>query len=92
MYQDLFTYNSFTEGDKIQNGAIRYFIGVHNKAALLVLVGDIGWSNSKTKHHVNMTKMWNRLMLMENDRLTKKGIRMGYQNWKGEVQGNFKYI
>ena len=65
-------YNSYTEGDKIQNRAIRYFLGVHNKAALLGLEGDIGWSNCKIRQNVNMIKLWNRLVLMNNDRLTKK--------------------
>ena len=36
-------YNSCTAGDKIQNRARRYFIGFHNKAALLGLEGGIGW-------------------------------------------------
>jgi hypothetical protein len=81
-------YNSHTEGDKIQHRAIRYFIGVHNKATLLGLEGDIGWKNCKIRQNVNMIKLWNRFVLMENDRLTKKvfewDLKLGI-GWSKEV-------
>ncbi len=34
--------------------------------------GDMGWSSSQTRQGMEMGKLWNRLVKMENDRLTKK--------------------
>ncbi len=38
---------------KVQYRAIRYFLGVHPKAPLLDLEGDMGWENFKGKYGTN---------------------------------------
>ncbi len=57
---------------KVQCGAIRYFYGVHPKAPLLGLEGDMGWENCKVRHFWAIIRLWNKLIKMNPDRLTKE--------------------
>ena len=82
-------YKQFGEGDKIQFRAIRYYLGVHSKAPLLALEGDIGWISCKTRQHINMLRLWNRMINMENNRITKRVFNYDYQlckNWSHELK------
>ena len=88
-------YNSADSGNKIQYRAIRYFLGVHPKAPLLALEGDIGWMSCKTRHNVNMIRLWNRYINMNDTRLTKRVFLWDYEmckNWCLEVKQIFNSI
>ena len=76
-------YNCHQELEKIQQRAIRYYLGVHSKAALLALEGDICWKNCKIRQNVNMIRLWNKLLLMDESRLTRNVFDWDYENQKG---------
>ena len=65
-------YSNFDKLNTIQNRAIRFFLGVHRFAPNLAINGDMGWVSCNTRKKTEMLKLWNRLLGMENDRLTKK--------------------
>jgi hypothetical protein len=49
-----------------------YFIGVHRFTPILAMIGDTGWLPSTYRHCRSMIRMWNRLNLINDDRITKK--------------------
>ena len=57
--------------DTVQNGAIRYFLGVHRFPPKLAINGDIGWLPAKERRWCNILRYWNRLIQMDNSRLCK---------------------
>ncbi len=57
--------------DHIMNKAMRYFLGVHRYAATAAVQGDMGWLSTKYRRYIMMLKFWNRLIKMENNRLTR---------------------
>ena len=64
-------YKKFKEIDAIQNKAIRVYLGVHRFAPLLVVNGDMGWTNSHVRRKLAMFRFWNRLIKMPENRLPK---------------------
>lgn len=58
--------------DMVQDRAIRYFLGVHRMTPLLAVRGECGWTTSSVRHKTNMVRLWNRLLAMDDDRITKK--------------------
>ena len=88
-------YNNYIEGDKIQYRAIRYFLGVHNKAALLGLEGEIAWNSFKIRQSINMVRLWNRLLLLDSNRLTRKTFDWDYgisKGWSKDIKQIFLSI
>ncbi len=82
-------YKQYGDGDKIQFKAIRYFLGVLSKAPLLALEGDMGWTSSKTHHHINIIRSWNKFINMDESRITKRVFNLDYQickNWNLELK------
>ena len=71
-----FKYNE--KSDMIQNRAIRYFIGVHRFASILAITGDMEWIVSSDRHCVNILRLWNRLVNMQESRLTRKVFEYDY--------------
>ena len=73
----------------IQNRAARYFLGVHRFTSNLATSGDIGWVSSNTRRKVNMIRLWNRLLLMEDSCLAKKIFvwdkSITNRNWSAEI-------
>ena len=69
---------------------MRYFLGVHRFAPTLALLGDTGWIPSVYRRWTCMLRFWNRLILMDNDRLTKKVFIYDYNlctnNWTSEIK------
>ncbi len=76
--------------DKIQQRACRYYLGVHQKAPLHAITGDIGWTSCVIRRHVEMIRLWNRLVNMEDSRITKRIFNWDYEllcnNWSSEVK------
>ncbi len=79
-------YKQYGDGDKIQCRAIRYFLGVHTKAPLLALEGDMGWTSSKTHHHINMIRLWNKFINMDESRINKRVFNLHYQIWSLQLK------
>ncbi len=82
-------YKHHGDGNKIQFRAIRYILRVHSKAALLALEGDMGWTSSKTRHHIHMIRLWNKFINMDESRITKCVFNLDYQickNWSFEFK------
>ena len=65
-------YKNYAQLDYIQNRAIRYFLGVHRFTPILALVGDSGWLPSQYRRWLTILRLWNRLILMDDSRLTKR--------------------
>ena len=63
---------TFNVCELIQNRAIRYFMGVHKYVPTSAIQADFGWLGSKERRRLNAIKLWNRLIEMEDSRLTKK--------------------
>ena len=69
--------------DHIQNRAMRYFLGVHRFTPVAGMQGDMGWVNHRLSRFIPMVRMWNRLLLMNNDRITKKIFMWDFKQKKG---------
>ncbi len=63
------TYDSI---EKVQNRATRFFAGVHKYAPILGHVGDMGWTSNRGRWKINILRLWNRLTMIDNNRLLKK--------------------
>ena len=67
----LWGFKQFNKIDTLQNRAIRYFLGVHRFTPILAINGEMGWTLSMYRRLVNMIRLWNRLVNMDDNRLTK---------------------
>ncbi|XP_048743557.2 uncharacterized protein LOC125656974 [Ostrea edulis] len=78
-------FKKFQSIDNVQNRAIRYFLGVHRFAPLLAIYGDTGWIPSQYRRWINMIRFWNRVLLFDSERITRKVFEMDYDicrnNW-----------
>ncbi len=73
-----------------KNRALRYFLGVHQKAPILALERDMGWITSDVRRQTEMLRLWNRFIHMDDSRLTKKVFLYNYnlckENWCHEMK------
>ncbi len=65
-------YNKLEKIDTVQNRALRLYLGVHKFSPNHAINADMGWITSRVRRHVEILRLWNRLINMEDDRLTKK--------------------
>ena len=75
----------------VQNRALRFFLGVHRFAPNSAIQGDMGWCPSVYRRHLAMIQYWNRLIHMDDTRLTKKVFLQEYHSsnlstWCTEVK------
>ncbi len=71
-----------------QNRANRYYLGVHQKAPILAIEGDMGWIMTTVRCWVAMLRLWNKLIQMPDDCTTKNVYTRDYnlcKNWSSEV-------
>ena len=61
----------FPKNEQVQYRAARYFMGVHRFAPIEALLGDMGWSTSKTRHNCLILRYWNRLCKLDESRITR---------------------
>ena len=84
-------FKSYDKIDHIQNRAIRIFLGVHNFAPNLAIQGDMGWTHSSVRRKINMIRLWNSLIKMDGNRLTKNVFlwdkAKSTNGWAGEIRG-----
>ncbi len=77
---------------EVRYRAMRYFLGVYPKAPLLGLEGDMGSENCKVRHFLAIIRLWNKLIKMNPDTLTKRIFIWDYnlcKNWCKEVKQFF---
>ena len=64
-------YRDNEELDKIHMRAMRCYLGVHKHAAKSGIMGDLGWVPPSVRRKIEMLRLWNRIVGMENSRLSK---------------------
>ena len=75
--------------DNVQLKAIRCFLGVHQFAPISGILGDMGWLPSEYRRKICMLRYWNRLIVMKDERITKKVFNTDYENsglWCKHIQ------
>ncbi len=82
-------YKSYNALDKVQNRATRYFTGVHKFAPTLGHVGDMGWVSNRGRWKINILRLWNRLVLLDDSRLTKKIFKWDLLEHQSHNKTNF---
>lgn len=79
----------------IQIKAIRSYLGIHKFAPKLALLGDMGWTPSFIRRKLCLLRYWNRLIKMDNDRLTKMVFLNDYENesvWCNSIKSKFSEV
>ena len=64
-------------------------MGVHKYTQILAMVGDMGWYPSKILHSVSVLRFWNKLISLEENRITKTIFKRDFINngkWRKSVQ------
>ena len=66
-------------------------MGVHSFIPLLAITGDMGWVVSTSRRWANVLLLWNRLVNMDENRLTKKIFNYNYSmpgsvSWCSDVK------
>ena len=67
----IWSHKKAPEGNVIQNKAMRYFLGVHRFTPVTALNGEMGWLPSRFRRYLNTIRLRNRLIKIDNSRLTK---------------------
>ena len=88
-------FQNFRQAEKVQNRAVRHFLGVNSRSSIDFLNGETGWSGPKYRIYLNILRFYNRLMNMNNDRLTYKIFEYDLQNisndnWSGGLEKNIR--
>lgn len=80
----------------IQNRAMRFYLGVHKFSPNCALLADMGWLSAELSRCLCRIRLWNRLIEMEENRLTKKIFNYDYDqhkcNWSSEMKVLFGKI
>ena len=92
-------YKNFTKPNTIQNKAMRIYLGVHRFAPVAGLEGDMGWLSPQYRRWLEMLRFWNRLISLEDTRLTKKLFnhmhslsREADTDWCGNIRSILSFI
>ncbi len=72
-------FNNYSECEKIQQRTLRYNMGVHPKTPLLALEGDTEWLHPSVRRHVEMLRFWNRVLKMDENRITRRIFDYNYK-------------
>ena len=80
-------------------GALSYFLGVHNRAPVVGIQGDVGWILPKYRRLLKMLQLWNHLLSLDENRLTKHIFEWEYANnfgngnsWIDEIKQIFQLV
>jgi len=68
---EVWGYKDYQSVNKVQNRAIRTFLGVSNLTSNLAIHGDFGWTSAKARRHLAMIRYYNRIINMDPGRLPK---------------------
>lgn len=85
-------FKNYDKINSVQNKAMRIFLGVHRFAPTLALEGDMGWLMPRYRRWLHILRLWNRLVTMADNRLTKHIFvndfylsMSNYDNWCTDV-------
>ena len=76
-------FKSYPKCNTVHNRAIRVYLGVHNKSSNLAIKGDVGWIDPDVRRKLEMIRMWDRLVKMDDNRLTKRVFLWDYNQQHG---------
>ena len=71
---------------KLQNRALGYFLGVGAKTPIPALHGEVNWVSPFSRHVVCITILWNRTIMMNEQRLPLKVLKYMRNNNLGWVK------
>ena len=81
-------FGNFDKIDAVQYKAARSFLGVHKFAPKLAVEGDMGWLAPQYRAWLNILRMWNKLIQLDDNRLTQNVFindyylaQSGHENW-----------
>ena len=90
---EIWGFHDYDAPKKVTERAMRSFLGVHRFTPLPALYGDLGWIKPQYRRWIAMLRFWNRLMHMDNNRITKKIFLWEYDtgsnNWCSEMKHIF---
>ncbi len=75
--------------DKVQNRATRFYTGVHKFAPNYGHGGDMGWLNNRGRWDLNTLRLWNRLVSLDDNRVTKKVFKWDMKEHSESNKSNF---
>ena len=85
-----YEYNSL---DVVQHKAMRFFLGVSKFTPINALYGDIGWLMPKYRRWLLMGRLWNRLVSLNDNQLTRavflQDVTINTENWSSDIQDIF---
>ena len=81
---------SYNGLQNVQNRAMRFFLGTHKFTPTLGMFGDLGWYPLVMYRKIEAIRLWNRLIKLPEDRLTKRVFMWDWnqsqKNWSSEVK------
>ena len=92
---EIWGFKEFEQCSRIQNRAT--YSSVHNRAPIAALQRDIGWILPKYRRYVNMLRLWNRFLSLDNTRITKHVFNWEYglqcsDSWSDNVRSILNLI
>ena len=91
-------FTKFKACENIQNRAARYYLGLHRFTPIPALRGELGWNDVYIDRWINMVRFWNRLLKLEDNRLTSRvfqwdwNLSMYNKNWCSDIKGIFNEV
>lgn len=89
-------FKPYSRAETIHMTAIKFFLGVNKMTSNVATQGDMGWISPVVRRHLNIIRLWYRLIKMDDDRLTKKVFNWEYSlnknNWCKDVKSIFTKI
>ncbi len=83
-------FKQYKQIENVFNNAMRVYLCVNSKTPIAGLIGDMAWLNARILRYKSILKLWNRIMKMENKRLTKYVLLFDHKlrknNWSSEVK------
>lgn len=90
-------YKQFDLHDRLQHKALRTFLGVGKQTPLAAIDGDVAWDAPKLRRHVEMIRLWCRLVKMDQSRIPFKVLKYDMQTslrvrntWAREIKTIFE--
>ncbi len=87
---EVWGYGKYEKCDTVINRAMRYYLGVHKHAPTAGVQGEMGWLSLIYRRYIVMLRFWNRLLHMDNTRLTKRIFLWGHahpnHNWCSDIR------
>ena len=75
---EVWGYTKDNKSEAVQLKAMKIFLGVHRFAANAAVEGDMGWCPNYIHRTLNVLRYWNRLIKLNDNRLTKKIFNFDY--------------